>query len=215
MPDAYQPALDQLQLSDEEIAAIEIALQHDDPWDHEDDVLADIRLHLVSAKDKLIAHHMERHNSTCCYCRSILHGGGRFVRDREHILPKGKYGALSYDKTNLAASCKRCNMEYKGEKVTFVVNPDTIEADHTNPDRYLLIHPNFDRYENHILKTSRQVGMKFAVAYSIRPNDPKAKFTFDFFGLATLEKESFDEAQGLLWPSDPEGQPSGEIPDRV
>lgn len=106
-------------------------------------------------------------------------------------------------------------MEYKGEKVSFVIDPDTIEADHTNTDRYRIIHPNFDKYEDHILKTSRQVGMKFAVGYTVRPNDPKAAFTFSFFGLEKLEKESFDEAQGLLWASDPDSQPAEDIPERV
>jgi hypothetical protein len=215
VPDAYQPALDELQLTDDELSAIQIALQHGDPWAHDDVELNAIRDHLVSAKDKLIAHHMQRHNQTCCYCRTILAGGGRFVRDREHILPKGKYGALTYSPSNLSASCKRCNMEYKGEKVSFVVAPDTIGDDHTNPDRYLIIHPNFDRYEDHIVRTALQLGMKYAVGYSLRPGDAKADFTFQFFGLAKLEKESFDELQGLLWPSDPENQPSDELPERI
>lgn len=215
MPDAYKPKLSEFQLTDDEIAAIRVALQYEDPWDHEDDRLATISPHLVSAKDKLIALHMERHNSTCCYCRSVLHGGGRFVRDREHILPKGRYRPLSYEATNLAASCKRCNMEYKGEKVSFVVDPDTIESDHTNSDRYLFIHPNFDNYEDHIMRTSRQFGNKFAVAYSLDPNDPKATFTFDFFGLAKLEKDSFDEVQGLIKAASSEVEKKEDIPERI
>lgn len=215
MVDAYFPALSDLVLTNDEVDAIEKALQHSQPWDHEHPDLKTISAHLISAKQKLIDHHMQRHNQTCCYCRSPMGGGGRFVRDREHILPKGRYRALSYTPSNLAGSCKRCNMEYKGEKVSFVADPDTILEAHEDSDRYLIIHPNFDRYEQHILRRSKQEGMDYIVAYSVRTGDPKAEFTFNFFGLDKLEKESFDEVQGLRWGNDPEVEREEDFPERI
>lgn len=215
VPDAYLPALADLELSDDEVSAIETALQHTDPWAHEDAALSAVRAHLESAKQKLIEHHMARHKETCCYCRTLMGGGGRFVRDREHILPKGRYRTLSYHSSNLSASCKRCNMEYKGEKISFVVDPDTVLDDHENPDRYLIIHPNFDRYESHIRRRSVQDGLSYIVSYALRPDDAKAQYTFEFFGLAKLEKESFDEAQGLFWSSEADDSLEGVFPDRI
>jgi len=198
MSDAHVPSLADFKLSDEEDAAVTLALAQKHPWNHMCKELKDVRDHLISAKDKLADFHMERQKDACCYCRSILAGMGPYQRDREHILPKkDKFSQLAYDPANLSVSCKRCNMEYKRERTDFVEDVDTILPDYKNSERYRIVHPNFDRWEDYLERIVMQSRTGILVTYVFDPAVPKAAFTYDFFGLNELEINSFDECQGL------------------
>lgn len=197
MADAYIPTLEDLSLSENEKTAIEVALGQANAWDHDCAELSHVKADLVSAKNKLVDHHLARHRGTCCYCRTVLAGTGPFQRDREHILPKGKFPELSYDPANLSVSCKRCNMEYKKEKTDFVLNEATILLNYEDPTRYFFIHPNFDRYEDYIMRTMVQAGASYVVTYAFISQVAKAQFTFDFFNLGEIQKDNWDAAQGL------------------
>lgn len=191
MIDAYLPALSGLEFTVDETNAINAALMLPKPWGEKND-------HIKSAKNKIRSYHLARHGQTCCYCRVILQGGGNFMIDREHILPKGnaKYKNFCFEPWNLSTSCKRCNMEIKGEDDRFVIDKlDTLKL--KAGENYLFIHPNFDEWERHLTRESHQISRFLFVKYAIIENSEKGQYTFDYFKLKELEIESLDAAQGL------------------
>jgi hypothetical protein len=189
MSDAYQPGLDTLILTHEEQAAILAAMATKHPWDVENDAIA-------SVKSKIRAHHLARHANTCCYCRTNLYGGGYFMIDREHVLPKMKYRRFTFAIWNLSVSCKRCNLQFKGESDHFVINKqDSAEFESSN--NYHIVHPNYDEWELHLGRVSQQSNKSLLVIYTILNDSQKGCYTHHFFALKELEVNSFDEGQGI------------------
>ncbi|WP_157806771.1 MULTISPECIES: HNH endonuclease [unclassified Pseudomonas] len=191
MTDAYLPALSELEFTVDEESAIRAALALPKPWDEKND-------YIKSVKTKIRAHHLARHGQTCCYCRIILQGSGHFMIDREHILPKGnaKYRHLCFEPWNLSTSCKRCNMEVKGEDDGFAIekiDPLKFKAS----GNYLFVHPNFDEWEQHLIREAHQISRFVFVKYAIIDQSEKGQYTYDYFKLKDLEIESLNAAQGL------------------
>ncbi len=197
MADPYLPALKDFDLDDDEAAAVASALASDEPWnckpENQDEMAA-----LKSAKDKILAYHLSRHGGNCCYCRLNLNGAGPYMTDREHILPKGKqvYKPFSYSMWNLAAACKRCNMQFKRSGDAFVIDPDD-PSKFQDSGNYRFVHPNFDAYSEHLTRLQAQVDTKNIVIFVKTPGSAKAAYTHDFFALHELQVDSFDKAQGL------------------
>lgn len=189
MSDAYEPKLDALILTEEEQDSITAAMTTERPWDIKSDGIE-------SVKHKFRAHHSTRHGNTCCYCRTNLHGGGSFMIDREHILPKKKYKAYTYAIWNISVSCKRCNMQLKGDRDDFVIDKVSV-LEFEKASNYRIIHPNFDEWELHLNRVSQQSNRKLLVIYRIHDDSEKGLYTHRFFRLKELEVDSFDEAQGI------------------
>lgn len=197
MADPYLPALEDFELNADETAAVAKALEDDKPWDWKPDDQKVLQS-LKSAKDKILAYHLSRHGGNCCYCRLNLNGAGPYMTDREHILPKGKevYKPFSYSIWNLAAACKRCNMQFKRSGDAFVVDPDD-STRFQDSENYRFVHPNFDAYGKHLIRLQAQADTKNIVIFVKTPGSEKATYTHDFFALHELEVDSFDKAQGL------------------
>lgn len=195
MDDAYTPALKDFEFTEIEKAAITSVLATDNPWTLK---RTDPLYKLVQEiKMKIQDFHLERHNYQCCYCRLNLRGAGPFNTDREHILPKSKpiYRDFTFTIWNLGVSCKRCNMEYKKERVDFVIDGTDLDALQTSKN-YRLIHPNFDNYVEHISHSLIQVDGSIVQKFTKREGSDKAEYTYTFFNLRGLEVDGFDEAQG-------------------
>lgn len=197
MADPYLPALEDFELNADETAAVAKALEDDKPWDWKPDDQKELQA-LKSAKDKILAYHLSRHGGNCCYCRLNLNGAGPYMTDREHILPKGKevYKPFSYSIWNLAAACKRCNMQFKRSGDAFVVDPDD-STRFQDSENYRFVHPNFDAYGKHLIRLQAQADTKNIVIFVKTPGSEKATYTHDFFALHELQVDSFDKAQGL------------------
>lgn len=197
MADPYLPALEDFELNADETAAVAKALEDDKPWDWKPDDQKELQA-LKSAKDKILAYHLSRHGGNCCYCRLNLNGTGPYMTDREHILPKGKevYKPFSYSIWNLAAACKRCNMQFKRSGDAFVVDPDD-STRFQDSENYRFVHPNFDAYDKHLIRLQAQADTKNIVIFFKTPGSEKATYTHDFFALHELQVDSFDKAQGL------------------
>lgn len=191
MTDAYTPVLSTLVFTPDEVEAITAALATDSPWAVES-------MHIKSAKEKLRKFHLQRHEDTCCYCRLNLHGAGYFMIDREHVLPKGnpRYKLFCYEAWNLSVSCKRCNMQFKGEDDDFFTD-NSATADFHDASNYLIIHPNYDEWERHLSRQMEQVNRKVLVKYAVVNNSAKGRHTYDYFELKELEINSFYQAQGV------------------
>lgn len=195
LPDPYMPRLDACVFTDDEKSAIAKALATDKPWDWKPG--GEDENSLRSAKAKIRHLHLTRHGNKCCYCRFPLHGGGHFVVDPEHVLPKSKdaYRSLAYTVWNLGMSCKRCNMQYKNSKIDFVVDP-TAAAAFQDSANYRLIHPNFDLYKDHISISLVITDDTALIKYTTHQGSEKGSYTYDYFNLREREVGTFDAAQG-------------------
>jgi hypothetical protein len=117
--------------------------------------------------------------------------------DREHILPKAKFKEFTYVPLNLSVSCKRCNMSYKGERTDFLVK-ELLETgdDYGESNCYQFVHPNLDRWTDHLTRIMAQVDESVLVKYFIKKESEKGAYTHKFFRFDRLEVQVFDEAQG-------------------
>lgn len=196
MTDPLIPALSDFTYTADEQSAIQFALGTEKPWKHDAVELAHIRDTLVSLKKKIREFHLQRQKSKCCYCRMNLHGGGDFIIDREHIVPKERYRDLTYVISNLSVACKRCNMQLKKGDISFLVDDKDIINNHTSADQYKFIHPNYEKYSDFIKKISYEIDDNSYVKYT-KENHPKASYTYDYFDLRALEIDTFDHGQGI------------------
>ena len=87
-------------------------------------------------------------------------------------------------------------MEVKGDTTCFVIDPETILEDHANPERYKIIHPNFEVWEDFIEYKQVQSGHKVLAMHFKISEDPKAEYTYVFFRLKELAVDTFFVAQG-------------------
>lgn len=197
MTDPYLPALAAFALTEDEATAIAAALEADSPWEWKPNDRGAAAA-IGDLKTRILAFHLQRHGGTCCYCRTILHGAGPFMTDREHILPKGKapFKPYSYTMWNLAAACKRCNMQFKRSGDAFVIDPNDATTFQSSAN-YRFVHPNFDRWEDHLTRYAVQANHKLMVLYVRADGSSKAHYTYEFFGLKDLQIDSFDEVQGI------------------
>lgn len=195
--DPLEPKLSTFVYSAEELQAIKLALTLKNPWDETQEELKTVERVLTELKKRIRDFHLLRQKEQCCYCRLNLAGGGSFQVDREHIIPKSKFPALTYEISNLSVACKRCNMEYKKNGVTFLLSPTDIEGRHVDKTQYRFIHPNFEVYSTFIRRRQEQDGDHVFVMFSFDQSCKKSKFTYDYFNLKGLELNSFDSAQGI------------------
>lgn len=135
--------------------------------------------------------------TTCSYCYRSLQGEFRMVIDIEHILPKNKYKPLTYEPHNLNVSCKRCNMQYKKEKLDFIKDLVLMGTDYFNSNHYKFIHPNLDTYNDHLKLNIFQFGDSKYIKYIPQRNSKKGPYTYSYFELKNLEINCIDNAQGL------------------
>lgn len=201
LPHPYVPSLETCAFTDEEKAVIAVALTMEKPWDWKPGVTEEATL--VAVKVKIRDLHRARHGDRCCYCRFPLHGGGHFIVDPEHVLPKSldSYRPLAYTVWNLGIACKRCNMQYKRAKIDFVIDAVTAAAFQDSAN-YRLIHPNFDLYKEHISINMEMNDDATLIKYTKRPGSEKGLYTYDYFNLQEREVGTFDASQGLDVPGD-------------
>lgn len=195
LSDPYMPSIDTCVFTDGEKAAIAKALATEKPWDWKPGGADEENLR--SAKVKIRDLHLARHGSRCCYCRFPLHGGGPFIVDPEHVLPKSHdaYRPFAYTVWNLGMSCKRCNMEYKRTKTDFVVHVLNAAAFQDSAN-YRLIHPNFDLYKDHISISIEMNDDTTLIKYTTHSGSEKGSYTYGYFNLWEREVGTFDSAQG-------------------
>lgn len=176
--------IDFYDFSDEQ--AIENAYKEKKPWGA--DCIGDL-------KRRFYIHHSEQQSSLCCYCQRDQHGEFKLVIDIEHILPKEKYRPHMFDLWNLSVSCKRCNMQIKGQRTDFLVDPEFTTIQKRDSAGYRFAHPNFDLGTRHLERLVIQSGTVRLVKYVVTPGSSKGQYTYEYFRLRELEIDSFDAAQ--------------------
>ena len=150
---------------------------------------------LKIVKDKIKDFHIKTTNERCCYCGHNTHNVHRVILDIEHILPKSKFPQYMFTTKNLSIACKRCNLTMKGTDVNFLTR-DFNDKHIFRSKYYKFIHPNLDNYDAHLLLDVRQLGKNIMIKYRVLNNSNKGSYTYNYFKLSALEKDSFDKAQG-------------------
>lgn len=86
----------------------------------------------------------------CCYCKEKINSNNFKMWEVEHILPQSKFPDFVFEPENLAISCPDCNTAKSNQKIS---KSDQYRRFPKKSVSYLIIHPHFDVYENHILKS--------------------------------------------------------------
>ncbi|RYU83824.1 HNH endonuclease [Hymenobacter persicinus] len=133
----------------------------------------------------------------CCYCKRDTQDEFNMVLDIEHILPKSKYRQFMFTKINLSVSCKRCNMVIKREDISFVKHAKKVNTRYHKSSQYKFIHPNLDKYFEHIQYICFIVNDEKIKKYVVVESSSKGAYTYDYFDLMKLEIDSISKAQGV------------------
>lgn len=159
------------------------------------DVWSNVLLSDVKRKIKNYNRYIQ--SQQCCYCRRSFADEFNMVIDIEHVLPKGQFREYMFEMFNLSVSCKRCNMEIKRERTDFIVDMEAINDNPKDNKLYKLIHPNLDEYSKHIEYHVNTKDTNTLVKYQIIDGSKKGEFTYVFFELSNIERESMNQAQGI------------------
>lgn len=178
-----------MEFSAEDIAQIEEAIRQGGKiWESE---------LLIEVKAKIKDFCRNRQGQQCCYCRRSMNGEFKMVIDIEHVLPKSKFEKYMFNLTNLAASCKRCNMPLKREDASFFTGINEDNNTHFVSENYKFIHPNLDDYFIHLEYFVKVVNGEMMIKYIVQNNSSKGAYTYDYFKLFDLEVDSFNKVQGI------------------
>lgn len=153
---------------------------------------------LKDLKKKIKDYFREKQDECCCYCSRSTNDEFNMVLDIEHILPKKKITSEMFEMTNLAVSCKRCNMRIKGEDVSFVngdFNRFKQNGNYYQSADYKFIHPNLDSWDENLIYFIGQVNRNKIVYYKVVNNSEKGKYAKNYFQLDKIQVNTFDEAQ--------------------
>ncbi|RWS51272.1 HNH endonuclease, partial [Enterobacter cloacae] len=95
-------------------------------------------------------HYINEQDFTCCYCKQkivVTHNG---AWDAEHIIPKSEHPAFMFEPENIAICCKDCNGEKLAQEVLTNSGIKSRKKFLTDKKHYLIVHPHFDEYDQHI-----------------------------------------------------------------
>jgi hypothetical protein len=121
-----------------EFAALDSKMQCADYWS---------RPSLEQLRSRVKAFYIEAQKTRCCYCNRHLATDHHRMWDVEHVASRVGYPRFMFEPRNMAASCPDCNI-LKGDTEVLVSRrrktyPKTSAG-------FLIVHPHFDRYEDHI-----------------------------------------------------------------
>ncbi|WP_431648711.1 HNH endonuclease [Enterobacter hormaechei] len=164
---------------------------------------------LDDVKGRLKVYLRQRQVEVCCYCSRNTDDEFKMALDIEHIIPKSVLVSEMFVLNNLAASCKRCNMRIKKDDVSFINGE--IEAFKAGGGYYLsgnykFLHPNLDEWDDHLHYYVVQRNNKKMVYYNVVEGSEKGEYTKEYFRLADIQVNTFDEVQeasGRKEPVDP------------
>lgn len=118
--------------------ALETAVKKPNDWESEA---------YTKLKSYIKKHYIGEQNYTCCYCKQKILTSNNGNWDIEHIIPRALRPDFMFEEKNLCISCKECN----GSKSdTNVLKNKNLKRFPSKPSQYLIVHPHFHEYEEHI-----------------------------------------------------------------
>ncbi|HGY5076015.1 TPA: HNH endonuclease [Citrobacter gillenii] len=161
---------------------------------------------LTDLKRKIKNHLREKQVECCCYCSRNIDDEFNMVLDIEHVIPKSKIVAEMFEMSNLAVSCKRCNMRIKGEDVSFIngdFNHFKQRGIYYQSGSYKFLHPNLDEWDDNLVYNVAQQNRRKVVYYQVLNGSAKGAFTKEYFELDKIQVNTFDEAQDAVGRKEP------------
>lgn len=146
-------------------------------------------------KKNIKNHYIKEQTRTCAYCKVELKTEHNALWDLEHIIDRNSNVNFMFEPKNLCVSCKDCNT-YKG--TTNVLKNKGRKTFPNESSDYLIIHPHFDDYAEHITVV--------CPGDLYRPRTEKGRFTIitcnllRFFSLAGMDPvdQNIDELAKVL-----------------
>lgn len=91
-------------------------------------------------------HYIKEQKYKCAYCRRQIATTNKALWDAEHIICRERAPRYMFTPMNLVVSCRDCNIQ-KGKHEVRV----SFRKKFPNESKhYLIVHPHFDKYEEHI-----------------------------------------------------------------
>lgn len=125
-------------------------------------------------------HYIAEQQQLCCYCRHHIPTNNNAVWDGEHVISRETKPAFMFEPRNLAVSCKDCNIA-KG--VNNVLRNKNRSRFPTNSADYIIVHPHFDVYDDHILWLG-------AIVYAAPSDGKKGSVTIEMCDLTRYTRQS-------------------------
>lgn len=92
-------------------------------------------------------HYIVEQNYVCVYCRRQIVTANNALWDAEHVITRVKASRFMFTPKNLAVSCRDCNISKGQEEVRKNASRKSFPNESKH---YLIVHPHFDNYEDHI-----------------------------------------------------------------
>lgn len=89
---------------------------------------------------------------TCCYCQNVFPVTHKRAWDLEHIVSRHEAPRFMLVPQNLAVSCIDCNGRKSNKSVLVSLQKNTASYSKNTSD-YIIVHPHFDEYRDHIIKS--------------------------------------------------------------
>ena len=103
---------------------------------------------LHNLKTLIKKHYIFEQDAICPYCQQNIRSSNGRYWDIEHIIPRATSPYFMFEPLNLCISCIDCNNAKSNKKVT---NSNAQKHYPIRSKDYLIVHPHFDNYEEHIL----------------------------------------------------------------
>ena len=125
------------------------------------------------------AHGIRSQSRRCCYCKEKVNSENFKMWEVEHVLPQSSFPEFTFEPENLAVACPDCNT-IKSNKPTS--KSKAYKRFPNSSASYLIVHPHFDVYADHILKA----GLIF------QSKSLKGRKTIEICGLLRLAEKYVD-----------------------
>ncbi|GAA6131708.1 HNH endonuclease [Halopseudomonas sabulinigri] len=99
---------------------------------------------LKDLKKKIKDFYVKEQKNVCVYCRVKMPSNNGRVWDVEHVISRIENGGFMFEPRNLCVSCPDCNVSKGVKKVT------NSKAKKSYPRNFIIAHPHFDKYEDHV-----------------------------------------------------------------
>lgn len=150
-----------------------------------------------AVRDAIKDHYIAEQDFRCCYCRRQVLSKNKGDWQGDHIIARDNHAKFMFEPRNLAICCRGCNIEKSNKNV--LKNPAR-KTFPVNSSDYLIVHPHFDDYDEHI----RWFGLVCAPRKSSKGEETikvcgLMRFAADYAGLDTdMNDRRFDDLVGKL-----------------
>jgi 5-methylcytosine-specific restriction endonuclease McrA len=104
---------------------------------------------LEALRSRVKQHYIDAQGSRCCYCNRRIPSTNHRHWDVEHVVARILEPHFMFEPCNLAAACPDCNIQKGTQNV--LINKKRKTYPRLSKD-FLIVHPHFDRYDDHIFQ---------------------------------------------------------------